>query len=155
MSSNFWHDVRQFHHLLNLAHDGVLTTTELTMTFPKVLEGTFGLRGTQLSPTQYKEALEAYLARLYPGAYPDYFSRKMGATRPAGQDLNQLPADPKETRNTLPLLLPHFEKDFLSGLSKEEEAVLQIDLTHSIKTLEGFKMWNIPLTSSYQSLSGV
>jgi hypothetical protein len=35
--------------------------------------------------------------------------------------------------------LSHFEKDFLAGLSKEEEAVLQIDLTHSIKTLqEGF-----------------
>lgn len=142
MSSTFWKDVRHFHQLLNLAHDGVLTSTELTVTFPKVLEGTFGLRGHALSPTQYRETLESYLNRLYTGAYPEYFASKLVRNQQpqhfSTDGLGDLPEDPKATRNELPLLLTHFEQDFVNGLSKEEEAVLQVDLQHSITALNEY-----------------
>eukprot|EP00461_Guttulinopsis_vulgaris_P003818 UN03819 len=90
----------------------------------------------------YKEALEAYVNRLYSAAYPEYYTSKLAAQqqRAAGIKVNAavLPADILTTRSELPLLLPHFEQDFIFGLGKEEEAVLHVDLKHSISTIEQY-----------------
>lgn len=139
MSNTFWKDVRRFYHFLNISHDGVLTSKELKMIFPKVLEGTFGLKTNQMASTTYKDALEAYINRLFSAAYPEYYTSKLNQQQHKQKfNLKMTPEEIATTRGDLPLLLPHFEQDFLFGLSKEEEAVLHIDLKHSINAIEQY-----------------
>lgn len=139
MSNTFWKDVRRFYFFLNIAHDGVLTSKELKMIFPKVLEGTFGMKTNQMTSVTYKDALEAYINRLFSAAYPEYYTSKLNQQQHKQQFFSKMSAEQVQaTRGDLPLLLPHFEQDFLFGLSKEEEAVLHIDLKHSINTIEAY-----------------